>query len=128
MRKTHGVTHWNPEGCFGCKVMTVGVAPSAMPSRHPGAAGNVIREKKLVKDLAAFKRMRMDGLEPRSTKGAARIESECESAYEVASGQPAHKMAKGKDAGKSISKRGKEWRRRANEAHEAVRRGEVISA
>lgn len=125
---THGVTHWDPDTCFGCKVKTVGVAPSAMPSRHPGAAGAVVREKKLVKDLAAYKRMRLAGENPKSTSGAAKIESECESSYEICSGQPAHTMAKGPDAGKPISQRGKEWRRRANEAHEAVRRGEVITA
>jgi hypothetical protein len=128
MEKTHGVTHFDPDGCFGCKVLTVGVAPSAMPSRHPTAASNVRREKDLVKDLAAFKRMRLAGEEPRATRGAARIESECESSYEIASGQPAHKMAKGRDAAKPISKRGKEWRKRANEANDAVRRGEVITA
>lgn len=125
---THGVDHWDPDNCFGCKVKTVGVAPSAMPSRHPGAAGAVHREKKLIKDLDAFKRLRMDGQTPPSTKGAARLESECESTYEIVSAQPAHTMAKGTDAGKSITRRGKEWRRRANEAHEAVRRGEVIHA
>lgn len=128
MDRTHGATHFDPDNCFGCKVMTVGVAPSAMPSRHPQAASNVHRENQLVKDLAAFKRMRLDGLEPKAMTGAAKIESECESPYEVASGQPAHKMAKGKDAGKPVSQRGKEWRRRANEAHDAVRKGEVVTA
>ena len=126
MRKTHGVTHFEPETCFGCKVITVGVAPSAMPSRHPGAANNVFREKALVKDLDAFKRMRVAGEQPKSTRGAARVESECESSYEIVSGQPAHKMAKGVDAAKSVSRRGTEWRRRANDAHQSIQRGEVI--
>lgn len=127
MNKTHGETHFDPDACYGCKIITVGVAPSAMPSRHPGAANNVYREKELVKDLGAFKRMTMAGLHPKSTRGAAIIESQAESRYEVDSGQLAHRMAKGRDAGKSISKRGAEWRRRANDAHDAIQRGEVVT-
>ena len=125
--RTHGVTHWDPEGCFGCKARTVGVAPSAMPSRHPVAAGNVLREKDLVKDLDAFKRMRTAGQQPRATRGAAKVESQAESEYEIVSGQFAHEKAKGKDAGKPVSQRGKEWRRRANAAYDAVKKGEVIT-
>ena len=129
MIRTHGVDHWYPETCFGCKIKTVGVAPSAMPSRHPGAANNVVREKDLVKDLDAFKGMRIDGLHPKSTRGAAKIASQAESRYEVESGQLAHEMAKGKDAGSDrVSQRGKEWRRRANAAHDSIQRGEVIDA
>ena len=129
MIRTHGVTHWDPEGRFGCKARTVGVAPSAMPSRHPGAANNVIREKDLVKDLDGFKQMRLDGLHPKATRGAARIASQAESRYEVESGQLAHEMARGRDAGSDkVSQRGKEWRRRANEAHDVIQRGEVIDA
>jgi hypothetical protein len=128
MLKTHGETHFEPTTCFGCKILTVGVAPSAMPSRHPGAANNVFREKALVKDLAAFKRMRLAGLEPRATRGAAKVESEAESTFEVATGQMAHTMAKGRDGASSkISQRGKEWRRRAEDAHTAVRKGEVVT-
>jgi len=127
MVKTHGETHFDPENCFGCKVITVGVAPSAMPSRHPGAAGAVHREKELVKDLDSFKRMRMAGLHPKATRGAHVIESQAESRYEVESGQLAHRMAKGRDAGKPVSKRGQEWRRRANDANDSIRRGEVVT-
>ena len=129
MIRKHGVEHWDPENCWGCKIKTVGVAPSAMPSRHPGAANNVIREKDLVKDLDAFKSMRLDGQHPKSTRGAAKIASQAESRYEVESGQLAHEMARGRDAGSDkVSQRGKEWRRRANAAHDAIQRGEVIDA
>lgn len=76
MEKTHGVTHYDPETCFGCKVLTVGFAPSIFTTTPGGAkaADNKRREGTLVKDLAAFKRMRVDGLHPRSTAGAAVIE------------------------------------------------------
>ena len=129
MNLTHGVEHWDPEACFGCKIKTVGVAPSAMPSRHPGAANNVVREKQLVKDLDGFKEMRLNGQHPKATRGAARMASEAESSYEIESGQLAPDMAKGPDAKSDRrSQNGKEWRRRANEAHEAIKKGEVISA
>lgn len=129
MEATHGVTHYDPETCFGCKVKTVGFSPSIFTTTPGGAkaADNKRREGELVQDLAAFKRMRVAGLQPRATKGAARVESEAESTFEVSSGQIAHKMAKGKDAGKPITKRGKEWRRRAEEAHTAIQRGEVVA-
>ena len=126
----HGEKHWDPDGCFGCRVKTVGFAPSIFESTPGGAkAGRKNKaEANLSKDLAAFKRMRLDGLEPRATKNARIIESQAESTFEVASGQLAHKMAKGTDAGSSkVSRRGRQWRKRAEEAHTAIRRGEVVS-
>jgi hypothetical protein len=130
MQRSHGVEHYTPDSCFGCKVLTVGFAPSIFTTTPGGAkaADNNKRERELVGDLAAFKRMRQQGLQPRATRGAARVESEAESTFEVASGQFAHQKAKGKDAGKSISRRGKEWRERAEAAHTAVQRGEVVSS
>ena len=125
MIRTHGVDHWRPEAdadgppCWGCKIQTVGIAPSAMPSRHPGAANNVKLERDLVKDLDAYKRMRLAGEHPKHTRGAARIESQAESSFEIQSGQLAHERAKGRDAAKSISRRGKEWRRRTVDAYAA---------
>lgn len=129
MNLTHGVTHWDPENCFGCRVKTVGFSPSCFFTTPGGskAAAQKKAERGLTQDLDAFKRMRLQGLQPPRTRGAAKIESECESAYEVKTAQPAHKMAKGSDAGKSITRRGAEWRRRANEADRAVQRGEAIS-
>lgn len=126
---THGVDHYQPESCFGCRIKTISFAPSIFATTPGGAkaASKKGQEKKLVRDLDAFKRMRLSGLEPRATRGAAKVESECESPYEVATGRPAHTQAKGPDAGKSITRRGKEFRRRANEAHEAIRRGEVVT-
>jgi hypothetical protein len=122
MEPTHGVTHWDPEGCWGCKIRTVQVAPSATPTRSPGAARQKQDERKLDQDLAAYKRMRRSGLQPHSTKGAAELEQRAESSFEVNSGQLAADKAKGKDA----SRGGKEWRRRSEEAYDAVRRGEQI--
>ncbi len=130
MNRTHGITHYDPETCFGCKVQTVGFAPSIFTTTPGGAkaADNNRRERELVADLAGFKDMRLDGLYPKQTKGAARIRNMAESTFEVESGQLAVDKAKGRDAAKSISRRGKEWRRRAEEAHTAIRRGETVTA
>ena len=130
MERTHGVTHWDPDACFGCKVQTTQFSASVFETTPGGAKAASMgrRERQMVRDLDAFKRMRLAGEQPPSTVGAARLESEAESTYEIVSGQPAHKMAKGSDAAKPVSKRGKEWRRRANEAHTAIQRGEVVSA
>ena len=128
MERTHFGQHG--DACFGCRIQTINIAPSVFETTPGGAkaASNKRREGELVKDLAAFRRMRLAGEQPRSTRGAAKVESQAESSFEVASGQLAHEMAKGPDAGKPIAKRGKEWRRRTEDAHKAVRRGETISA
>ena len=128
MKRTHGETHWEPDTCFGCRILTTTFAPSIFATTPGGAkaASNNKREKALVGDLAAFKRMRLAGEHPRTTRGAARIESQAESSFEIESGQLAHEKARGKDAGKLISKRGAEWRRRSEDAHQAIKRGEVV--
>lgn len=119
-------THFGQHGaeCFGCKIQTVSIAPSATPSRHPGAARAKAGDKQLAKDLDAYKRMRQAGLEPKSTQGAARVEAVATSEYEVVSGQLGPDMAKGRD----VDHGGAEWVRRAEEAYQTVKRGEVIEA
>lgn len=126
MERTHGVQHYDPDTCFGCKCLTVGVQPSAMPSRSPDASWRRAAEVDLVKDLDAFKSARKDGLMPKSTRGAAHVMRHAESEFEVQSGQLAINKAKGFDARKPLTKRGSEWRKRTDEAFQATKRGEVI--
>jgi len=45
------------------------------------------RERELSKDLAAYKRLRREGLQPPSTEGCARLESEAITPAEIATGQ-----------------------------------------
>ena len=97
-----------------------------MPSRHPGPANQVVQEKKLVKDLDAYKRLRLDGENPKSTRSAARFESEAQTSYEITSGQLARDKAKGYDARKPLTKRGSEWAKRAQDAFSASQRGESL--
>lgn len=128
MKRTHGETHYTPESCFGCHVLGVNFAPSIFTTTPGGkkAAANKQAESNLVQDLDSFKRMRLAGLHPRSTTGARRVESMAESTFEVESGQLAAHKAKGRDARKPISKRGKEWRRRSEEAHQELKKGNAL--
>ena len=71
-----------PEGCFGCKVASVGFASSAMPTRSETAR---IEKQTAVmhKDVEAYRRLRKNGLQPKSVKGAARLEARADSKWEV---------------------------------------------
>jgi len=83
------MAHPNPNckpDCFGCKASSISFAPSAMATRSL-AAGYKATEKQQEKDLPAYKRLREDGLQPKSTKGAAEIEAQATTRFEVTSGQ-----------------------------------------
>jgi len=72
--------------CFGCKVASVAFAGSAMPTRSE--AGTVEREtRKMHSDVAAYRRLRKNGLQPKSVKGAALLEKTSDSKWEIETGQ-----------------------------------------
>ena len=77
---TTGCGH--PCACLSYRshLLTIGVAISE------GAAKVGRREDSLRSDLDAYKRLRADGLQPKGTSGAARIERHAEHAIEVESG------------------------------------------
>jgi len=128
MIRTHGVDHWDPDACWGCRVQTVQVAPSAMPSRGEGRHCAIAKaeDRKLSKDMTSFKRMMEQGLKPKSLTGAAEIESKCGSALEVERGQSAAEIAmttpsaqrEDPSSMRDIHKGAPEFRRRMLEAHE----------
>lgn len=132
MEQTHGVTHWDPDDCFGCRIQTTNFAPSAMPSRRDGAhcAAANRSEKQLERDLPAYKRMRKAGMNPKSTQGAADLESRAESSLEVEMGKSFVDVAKGTrsyqsgDVGalRDVSRGAPEFRRRAVEANDEMRK------
>lgn len=71
--------------CFGCKIQTIAIAASAMPTRSEAA--RVEKETaKMHKDVAAYKRLRKDGVQPKSVKGAAELERRAGSRWEVETG------------------------------------------
>jgi hypothetical protein len=77
-------------GCFGCKVAFVSVPASATPSRRAGAShARWVNdtERRWSKDMAAYKRLVNDGLQPPKIDGCAVLESKAETRTEVESGR-----------------------------------------
>jgi len=75
-----------PENCFGCKAASVSMSPSSMPTRSDAGRIN-FETKKAHADVAAYKRLRKDGLQPVSVRGAAELESRAASKWEVNTGK-----------------------------------------
>ena len=75
----------HPENCFGCTAATVSGAASSMPTRSEAAS---IEKNTAImhKDVAAYKRLRKDGVQPKSVKGAASLEKRAASKWEVETG------------------------------------------
>jgi putative FmdB family regulatory protein len=86
------------------------IAPSSMPTRSEAA--RVEKETEVMhKDVAAYKRMRKDGVQPKSIKGSAELEQRAGSRWEVETG---------------MNLRGNEkLGRRFDEAQTAIQSGQV---
>lgn len=76
----HARTHPNLDvpGCFGCKVAGLQVAPSATPSRRGGARAAHVNatERQWDRDMAAYKRLRRNGVQPPGIDGCAVLEQQ----------------------------------------------------
>lgn len=84
---THKAKH--PEfvaDCFTCKVLTVGFSQAAMPTRKPHIVFDTLKEKRLSDDLPAYKRLRLNGVQPTAIDGAADIEKRAEDRFEIEMG------------------------------------------
>lgn len=79
----HERTHPNldVEGCFGCRIANVGITPSALGSSDARAKNHVERQWSV--DHDAYRRLRANGVQPRSSEGAARIEARANTVAEV---------------------------------------------
>lgn len=75
------------DGCLLCKASTVGVAPSAMPSRGGGARAAEVnaKDKAFARDAKAYRALRAQGLQPPQIDGAARLEGATDK-FEVEAG------------------------------------------
>ena len=71
-----------------------------MLTRRTVTNAGLAEEKKILKDLPAYKRLRMEGMQPKSTADAARIEATANSRYEVETG---HHFDNPKDAARADS-------------------------
>jgi hypothetical protein len=101
-------THPEPvDGCWACRISSVSVAASAMPSRAGGAAAKEIndREARWQRDLPAYKRLREDGTQPKGIDGAARLERDASSKVEIEMGRTFGPKAQAKvEEGMQLSK------------------------
>lgn len=62
------------------------IAPSSMPTRNEAA--DIEKQTNIMhRDVAAYKRLRKDGVQPKSVKGAAELEKRAASTWEVETGQ-----------------------------------------
>lgn len=64
---------------------SVAIAASSMPTRSEAASIEKNTEK-MHKDAAAYKRLRKDGVQPKSVRGAAELESRAGSRWEIETG------------------------------------------
>lgn len=76
------------EDCFGCRIASVSIAPSATPSRNGG--NRVVEQNQMEKrwtvDHAAYRRLVKNGLQPKTLDGAAHLEREATHAAEIEHG------------------------------------------
>ncbi len=64
------------EGCFVCKASSVSVAASATPTRRGGADAARVNatEKEWARDMASYRALRANGLQPPAIDGSHRLE------------------------------------------------------
>lgn len=72
----HAETHpsLDVEGCFGCRVAGISFGANSTTSRGAKVAEINQTAKNWDKDMPAYKRLRKNGLQPRSVDGAAEVE------------------------------------------------------
>lgn len=71
------------DGCFGCKVMTVGVSAGALEVRGAAVRAMDAKDKALDGDLAAYKRLRNNGLQPKAIDGSLDVERKVTSQFDI---------------------------------------------
>ena len=81
--------HWgqHDDDCFGCKVASISISSSAMPTRSQGNIQIVKKEKKLTEDREAFKAMRDQGIQPARLTGAADLQRHATTKREIETGK-----------------------------------------
>ncbi len=73
----------NVEGCFGCKVAGVRMGMNTTTTRGASVGEANAREKRWNADMPAYKRLRQQGLQPRSVDGASFVEKHADHRWQV---------------------------------------------
>ena len=98
----HRRTHPKPvEGCFGCKVLSVGFSAAAMPTRYPEPVRIDNADQRLTQDLAAYRRLRHAGFQPTHIEGSAaweRAEPTCQFEFDTGHLIPRKEMGRVQEA------------------------------
>lgn len=71
------------EGCFGCRVAGISFGANTTTTRGAKVEEINTRAKNWDKDMPAYKRLRQNGLQPKSIDGAAAVEARATTAAEV---------------------------------------------
>lgn len=74
------------EGCFGCKVAGVRMGMNTTTTRGQQVEGINKTEKGWQKDMPAYKRLRQNGLQPKSIDGSAELEKKAKHEWQVETG------------------------------------------
>ena len=91
----HGFHDEHSYHCAECglemykSISDVNLAPSAMPSRNSTIDFTATKQKEKAKDqyMAAYKRLRKDGMQPPAINGSAHLEKHAEINHEVTAGR-----------------------------------------
>jgi hypothetical protein len=84
----HEKTHpgLDVEGCFACRVSAIHMGTNSTTTRGGMVASTNNTERNWQKDMPAYRRLRQEGLQPKSIDGAARIESRATEKWQVETG------------------------------------------
>lgn len=76
------------EECFGCRIAGIQFGAQSMPTRKTAVAvaSKENQEKELHKDLAAYKRLRQNGVQPKQIDGSHIVEKRAEETWQVETG------------------------------------------
>ncbi len=84
----HQQTHptLDVEGCFACRVSGVRMGMNTTTTRGQNVESINSTERNWQKDMPAYKRLRKEGLQPKSIDGAANVEKKAEHRWQVETG------------------------------------------
>lgn len=74
------------EGCFGCRIAHVRTGANTTTTRGQRVAEVNTTEKNWNRDMPAYKRLRQNGLQPKSIDGAANLEQKAKHEWQVETG------------------------------------------
>ncbi len=84
----HQQTHpsLDVEGCFACRVSGIRMGLNTTTTRGQNVESINRTERNWQKDMPAYKRLRKEGLQPKSIDGAAAVEKKAEHKWQVETG------------------------------------------